>query len=53
MPIIFFFIINKAFETMALVNNICCMKTGTLTENKMQVTDVYIESKSYEPINLK
>lgn len=30
---------------MAYVNNICCMKTGTLTENKMQVTDIFIEDK--------
>lgn len=39
----------KAVESLGCVSVICSDKTGTLTQNKMTVQQVYIDGKVYEP----
>ena len=42
----------KAVESLGCVSVICSDKTGTLTQNKMEVTDVYIDGKCLKPEEL-
>ena len=42
----------KAVESLGCVSVICSDKTGTLTQNKMTVTEVYIDKKCLKPEEL-
>ena len=42
----------KAVESLVCVSVICSDKTGTLTQNKMTVQQIYIDGKVYEPKEL-
>lgn len=42
----------KAVESLGCVSVICSDKTGTLTQNKMTVQQIYIEDRLYEPDQL-
>ena len=42
-----------ACETIGSINVICSDKTGTLTENRMTVTDVYIDGRIIKPEDLE
>ncbi|CAD8079316.1 unnamed protein product [Paramecium sonneborni] len=37
----------SAFEAMGSINNICCGETGIFTDNKLNVTNLFIEDKDF------
>ncbi|WP_077609975.1 cation-translocating P-type ATPase [Clostridium sp. Marseille-P2415] len=42
----------KAVESLGCVSVICSDKTGTLTQNKMTVQEVYVDNRTYKPDDL-